>query len=102
MSYYDINRVFRSVTYQIILKRNDFSIIIIKSGAQTFQVDVMHLSWMLPVLHPNLPIATQFKCGLTKKLEQFKSGLGKGSSFELRWEACNTFKSDNKMDKYGG
>ena len=38
----DINRVFRSVTHQIIFKRNDFSNMIIKSGARKFKVDVMH------------------------------------------------------------
>ena len=34
-----------------------------------------------------------------KRVEQLKARLGKGSSFELRWEACNTYKSDNKTDK---
>ena len=59
----------------------------------------MHLSWFLPVLHPSLPITTQLEAGLTKKAEQLNAGLGKGSSFELRWEACNTYKSDDKTDK---
>ena len=54
---------------------------------------------MLPVLHPRLLIATQFVAGSTKKGEQLKPGLGKGSSLELKWEACNTYKSDNKTDK---
>ena len=36
---------------------------------------------------------------INEKVEQLKAGLGKGSSFELRWEACNTYKSDNKTDK---
>ena len=54
----DINRVFRGITHQIILKRNDFSNMIIKSGAQNLKVDAIHLSLMLPVLYPSLPIAT--------------------------------------------
>ena len=72
---------------------------IIKSGVKNFKGDVMHLSWMLPVLHPSLPIATQVESGVTKKAEQLNAVLGKGSSFELRREACNAYKSDNKADK---
>ena len=55
-----------------------FPIWLIKSGTQNYKVDVMHLSWMLPVLHPSLPIATQLEAELTKKVEQLKAGLGKG------------------------
>ena len=72
---------------------------IVKSGAQNFKVDVIRLSWMLPVFHPSLSIATQLEAGLTKKTEQLKAGLGKGSSFELIWEAWTSYKSDNKTDK---
>ena len=59
----------------------------------------MNLSWMLPVLHPSLPLATQLEAGLTKKAEQLKAWLGKGSSFKLRWDACSTYKSDSKRYK---
>ena len=72
---------------------------IIKSGAQNLKVYMMHSSWMLLVLHPSLSIATQLKAGLMKKAEQFKSGLGKCSSFQLRWELCNAYKSDKKVNK---
>ena len=54
---------------------------------------------MLQVFHPSLPIVTQLEAGLTMKGEQLEAGLGKGSSFELRWEACNTYGSDNKRIK---
>ena len=58
---------------------------------------------MLPVLNPSLPIATPLEAELTKKLNQLKAGLGNGSSFELRWEACNTYKSDKKrIENYHG
>ena len=33
----------------------------------------MYLSWMLPVLHPSLPIVIQLEAGLRKKAEQLKS-----------------------------
>ena len=72
---------------------------IVNSGAQNSKVGVMHLWWMLPVLYPSLSIAIQLEGGSTKKVEQLKAGLGKGSSFELIWEACTTYKSDNKTDK---
>ena len=88
----DISPVFRGVTHQIILKTSNFSNMIIKSGVQSSKVDVMHLSWMLLVFHPSLPIATQLEAAITKNADQWKAGLGKGSSFELRWEACNTYK----------
>jgi hypothetical protein len=67
----DINCVFRGVTHQIILKRNDFSNMIIKSRDPNFKVDVMHLSWTLLVglLYLSLPIATQLEAGLTKTAE---------------------------------
>ena len=74
------------------LTTNDFSNMIIKSGALNFKADVMHLSWMLSVLHPSLPIATQLEAGLTKKAKQLKAGLGKGSSFELTWEVIPVIK----------
>ena len=87
----DNNRVFRGVTYQIILKRKKISNVIIKSGHQNFKVDVMHLSWILPILHPSLPIlhpslliATQLGARLTEKAEQLKAGLGNGGSLEVR------------------
>ena len=72
---------------------------IIKSGAQNFKVDVIHLSWVLPALHPSLPIVTQLEAGLTKKAEQLNAVLGKDSSFDFRWEAYNTYKSDNNTDR---
>ena len=56
--------------HQIILKRNDFANVIMKSTAQSFKVDIMPLSWILPVLHPSLPIATQLDTELIKKPEQ--------------------------------
>ena len=80
------NRVSRGVTRQIVLKRNDFPNMIIKSGAQNSKEDVMHVSWMLPVLHSSLPILTQLEAELTKKVEQLKAGLRKGISVKLRWE----------------
>ena len=72
---------------------------IIKSGTHDFKLDVMHLSRMLPVLHPSLPIATQLEAALTKKAEQLKARLGEGSSFELRREAWYTWKVKNITDK---
>jgi len=58
--------------------------------SQNFKVYVMHLSWMLPILHLNLPRATQLDAGLTKKVEQLKARLGKNRSSELIREAYNT------------
>ena len=72
---------------------------IIKSGAPNFKVDAMHLSWMLTVLLPSLPITTQLEAGLTKMAELLTAGLGEGSSFELRWKEFNIYKSDHKKDK---
>ena len=57
----------------------------------------MLLSWMLPVIHPSLPISTQLEAELTKKLEQLKAVLRKGSSFEIRWKACKTYKMIKAM-----
>ena len=48
---------------------NDLSDMIIKSGSQNFKVDVMHLSWMLQVIQPSLPIATLLEAELRKKVE---------------------------------
>ena len=84
----DINRVFRGVTHKIALKRNSNNNMIIKKGSQNFKVDIMYLSWILPVLNPSLFIRNELEGKLVKK-----------SSFELRWEACNTYKSDNRNDK---
>ena len=49
--------------------------------------------------HTSLTLGTQLTAGLATKVEQLKDGIGKCSSLELRWEACNTYKSDNKTDK---
>ena len=66
--------------------------------SQNCKVDVMHLSWMLPILHLNLSRATQLEAGLTKKAEQLKVGLGKSSSFELIRKLIMP-KSNNKQIK---
>jgi hypothetical protein len=48
----------------------------------------MYLSCNIPVLNPNLYIRNEYE---TK--------VAKNSSFELRWEACYIYKSDNNSDK---
>ena len=73
----DINRVVRGVTHQFILKENDFSNMI---GAKNFKVDVMHFSWILPVLHPSLFRATRdsFRSRINREGELIKSCIRKG------------------------
>ena len=72
---------------------------IIKQGARNFKVDVIQLSWMLLVLNPSLPMATQLEARLRKKAEQLNARLGKSCSFELRLEVYNTYKSDNEKEQ---
>ena len=70
-----------------VLERNINNNMTIKK-IQNFKLDIMYLYWILTTLNTRLFIRNELEGKLVKK-----------RSFELTWEACNTYKSDVKITK---
>lgn len=84
----DINRVFRGLPHEIELEKNLDDNIIQTTDDNSYQFQISHLSWFVPVVTPSLITLA--------KLETY---LASGATNSLYWESYNVYRSDIRADK---
>ena len=79
---------FRGASHKISLERNDDSNMIIRTGNTNFKVVIEYLSWKIPIVAPSIEM-----------MSVLEKDLVKDRKHNLRWEACNAYKSDVSQNK---